>query len=81
MKNFVTTHFNRVFSGLKNSNNSLINVSHKLSYKDRTLIKILNDYGIRNKNCLDIGPGSGRWINFLKKNNQKIFMQLIYRIK
>ena len=71
MKNFVTTHFNRVFSGLKNSNNSLINVSHKLSYKDRTLIKILNDYGIRNKNCLDIGPGSGRWINFLKKKQLK----------
>jgi len=71
MKNFVTTHFNRVFSGLKNSNYSLVNDSNKLGYKDRTLIKILNDYGISNKNCLDIGPGSGRWINFLKKQKSK----------
>ena len=71
MKNFVTTHFNRVFSGLKNSNYSLVNDSNKLGYKDRTLIKILNDYGISNKNCLDIGPGSGRWINFLKQQKSK----------
>tara|TARA_B100000123_G_C25561830_1_gene354340 strand:- start:110 stop:445 length:336 start_codon:yes stop_codon:yes gene_type:complete len=71
MKNFVTTHFNRVFSGVKNSNYSLVNDSNKLGYKDRTLIKILNDYGISNKNCLDIGPGSGRWINFLKKQKSK----------
>ena len=71
MKNFVTTHFNRVFSGLKNSNYSLVNDSNNLGYKDRTLIKILNDYGISNKNCLDIGPGSGRWINFLKKQKSK----------
>ncbi len=71
MKNFVTTHFNRVFSGVKNSNYSLVNDSNNLGYKDRTLIKILNDYGISNKNCLDIGPGSGRWINFLKKQKSK----------
>ena len=71
MKNFVTTHFNRVFSGVKNSNYSLVNDSNKLGYKDRTLIKILNDHGISNKNCLDIGPGSGRWINFLKKQKSK----------
>ena len=71
MKNFVTTHFNRVFSGLKNSNYSLVNDSNNLGYKDRTLIKILNDYGISNKNCLDIGPGSGRWINFLKQQKSK----------
>lgn len=67
MKNFVTTHFNRVFSGLKKSKDSLNTVSSNLGYKDRTLIKILNDYGIEKKNCLDVGPGSGRWINFLKK--------------
>ena len=71
MKNFVTTHFNRVFSGVKNSNYSLVNDSNKLGCKDRTLIKILNDHGISNKNCLDIGPGSGRWINFLKKQKSK----------
>ena len=67
MKNFVTTHFNRVFSGLKKSKDSLNTVSSNLGYKDKTLIKILNDYGIEKKNCLDVGPGSGRWINFLKK--------------
>ncbi len=71
MKNFVTTHFNRVFSGLTDSNDSLISSSNSLGYKDRILIKILNDYGITNKDCLDIGPGSGRWINFLKKKKSK----------
>ena len=73
MKNFVTTHFNRVFSGLKNSNYSLVNTSNNLGYKDRTLIKIFNDYGVSNKNCLDVGPGSGRWINFLKKKTKNIY--------
>ena len=71
MKNFVTTHFNRVFSGLKNSNYSLVNTSNNLGYKDKTLIKIFNDYGVSNKNCLDVGPGSGRWINFLKEQKSK----------
>ena len=71
MKNFVTTHFNRVFSGLKKSNYSLVNISNNLGYKDKTLIKILNDYGVSNRNCLDVGPGSGRWINFLKNNKSK----------
>jgi len=74
MKNFVTTHFNRVFSGLNKSKDSLSNISNNLGYKDKTLIKILSDYGIKNKNCLDVGPGSGRWINFLKKEkSNKIF--------
>ena len=41
MKNFVTTHFNRVFSALNNSNHSLVNDSNNLGYKDKTLIKIL----------------------------------------
>ena len=54
MKNFVTTHFNRVFSGLKNSNYSLVNNSNNVGYKDRTLIRIFNDYGVSNKNCLDV---------------------------
>ena len=71
MKNFVTTHFNRVFSELKKSNNSLVHTSNNLGYKDRTLVKILNNYGVSNKNCLDVGPGSGRWVNFLKKKKSK----------
>ena len=49
MKNFVTTHFNRVFSGLKKSKDSLVNISNNLGYKDRTLIKIFNDYGVSKK--------------------------------
>ena len=73
MKNFVATHFDRVFSGLKKSKDSLSNVSNNLGYKDRILIKILNDFGFEKKNCLDIGPGSGRWINFLKKKTKNIF--------
>ena len=81
MKNFVTTHFNRVFSGLNKSKDSLSNISNNLGYKDRTLIKIFSDYGVSNKNCLDVGPGSGRWINFLKKKKSKKSLQLIYQTK
>ncbi len=71
MKNFVTSHFNRVFSSLERSNDSLTKTASNRGYKDKTLIKILNDYGVYKKNCLDIGPGTGRWINFLKKKKSK----------
>ena len=71
MKNFVTSHFNRVFSSLERSNDSLTKTASNRGYKDETLIKILNDYGVYKKNCLDIGPGTGRWINFLKKKKSK----------
>ena len=47
MKNFVTTHFNRVFSGLNKSKDSLSNISNNLGYKDKTLIKILSDYRVQ----------------------------------
>ena len=63
MKNFVTSHFNRVFSGLEKLTFITKTASNR-GYKDKTLIKILNDYRVYQKNCLDIGPGTGRWINF-----------------
>ena len=31
----------------------------------------IGSYYIHKKNCLDIGPGSGRWINYLKKKKSK----------
>lgn len=35
--------------------------------KDRQIMKALRRYGIAGKKCLDIGPGTARWLSFLQK--------------
>jgi len=40
-----------------------------LSTKDNTLKIILNKLNLFNKNVLDLGPGSGRWLDYIKKFN------------
>lgn len=40
----------------------------KMGRKDRKIIQCLLEYGIKEKKCLDIGPGTGRWLQFLKNN-------------
>lgn len=37
--------------------------------KDRQIIKTLTNFGIEGKKCLDIGSGSGRWLQFLKMHD------------
>jgi ubiquinone/menaquinone biosynthesis C-methylase UbiE len=34
--------------------------------RDRLIIKILENYGVNGKRCLDIGPGTGRWLKYCK---------------
>lgn len=34
--------------------------------KDRGIAKSLLDYGLNGKRCLDIGPGTGRWLGFMQ---------------
>lgn len=36
--------------------------------KDRRIVRLLSDYGIEGKRCLDVGPGIGRWLYFVKKH-------------
>ncbi|MBI5558043.1 MAG: methyltransferase domain-containing protein [Deltaproteobacteria bacterium] len=35
--------------------------------KDRRIVRTLREFGVSGKRCLDIGPGTGRWVQFLKK--------------
>lgn len=42
--------------------------SKKLSRKDKGIISCLKNYGLKGKKCLDIGPGTGRWIQFIAGN-------------
>lgn len=45
-----------------------------MSTKDNTLKIILNKLNLFNKNVLDLGPGSGRWLDYIKKfNPNKIY--------
>ena len=44
---------------------------NKLGYKDRNIIKILLRNGISKKKVLDIGPGTGRWLQFMINNGAK----------
>ncbi len=39
--------------------------------KDRIIKKLITDYNPLGKVCLDLGPGSGRWLSFLKKIGPK----------
>ena len=40
--------------------------------KDRQIISTLKEYGIKDKKCLDIGPGTGRFVQFLKSENANL---------
>jgi len=40
--------------------------------KDRQIIRTLKEHGIKDKKCLDIGPGTGRFIQFLKSENASL---------
>lgn len=42
--------------------------SKKLSRKDKGIISCLENYGLKGKKCLDIGPGTGRWVQFIAGN-------------
>lgn len=43
--------------------------SKRMGRKDKKIIQTLRNYGLHGKRCLDVGPGTGRWIQFLKKND------------
>jgi len=43
-------------------------VSGKMGRRDAQIIKTLKNFGVTGKKCLDIGPGTGRWLQFLKDN-------------
>jgi 2-polyprenyl-3-methyl-5-hydroxy-6-metoxy-1,4-benzoquinol methylase len=42
-----------------------------MGVRDKKVVAILTEYKINAKTCLDIGPGTGRWLQFLKENGAK----------
>jgi 2-polyprenyl-3-methyl-5-hydroxy-6-metoxy-1,4-benzoquinol methylase len=49
----------------RNVNAGQFNIA-KMGRKDRGIAQSLIDLDLNNKKCLDIGPGTGRWVQFLK---------------
>lgn len=43
----------------------------KMGWKDRRIVRTLTEYGINGKVCLDIGPGTGRWVQFLRQQGAR----------
>mgnify|MGYP003970771463 CR=1 FL=1 len=65
-KTFTEEMFDKTFASKENIKYSFD--LKKLGKRDQKIVKTLNSFGIDGKRCLDIGPGTGRWLQFLKKN-------------
>lgn len=39
----------------------------RMGSKDRAIVAFLDDLGVKGRRCLDAGPGTGRWVTFLRK--------------
>ena len=59
--------FDKIYNAKKNIEYSFN--PKALSKKDRKIISTLNQFGISGNKCLDIGIGTGRWLQFLKANS------------
>ena len=58
--------FDALFAGKANINYDFD--IRTMGVKDRKIVKLLFEYGVKGKKCLDIGPGTGRWLQFMQKN-------------
>lgn len=65
-KNMVERQFDNLFSE-KPDIQYEFNLK-QMGRKDRKISQCLLRYGIKGKKCLDIGPGTGRWLQFLRDN-------------
>jgi len=64
----VEDHFDKTFAEKPDQNYAQIDfTSRALGPKDRVIVQSLLKYGITNKKCLDVGPGTGRWLTFLQQ--------------
>ena len=43
-------------------------ITKKTGYRDKKIMSLLKDFGVDGKNCLDVCPGTGRWLTYLKSN-------------
>jgi len=67
IKTFVETHFDTVFSEKPDIEYEFD--IRRMSWKGRMIIRSLLKHGIKGKKCLDVGPGTGRCLQFLKRNH------------
>ncbi len=63
--NITEKHFDRVFLK-KGQIDYQLDIS-KIGPKDRKIVQLLKYHGVKNKKCLDLGPGTGRWLMFLRQ--------------
>lgn len=66
-KTFTEETFDIAFRSKKTENYSF--EVKKLNRRDKQIVKNLTSFKIEGKRCLDIGPGTGRWLKFLKEKN------------
>jgi len=67
--NIVEAHFDKVI-GAKERQNYTYDPKTK-STKDRRISQLLLQNGLSERACLDIGPGTGRWLTFMKQNGAR----------
>gem|GEM_PF-1940602 len=58
--------FDKIFREKEHINYS--KVTGKMGWRDKKVVKHLLEHGVKDKYCLDVGPGTGRWLQFLKDN-------------
>jgi len=69
VKTFTEGEFDRIFN-----EKDIIKYefdSNKMGRRDQKIVKELNAFKINGKKCLDIGPGTGRWLQFFKHSGAK----------
>jgi len=62
-------HFDKIFSE-KTEIEYQLHI-RKMGPKDKQIVDLLKRHGVNGKNCLDVGPGTGRWIKFLRQMGAK----------
>lgn len=62
----IAAHFDRVYSAKPKVKYSFD--IRKMGSKDRKIVQNLLDHGVAGERCLDVGPGTGRWLTFMKEN-------------
>ena len=61
----VEDHFDGIFRGKKRIEYDVD--LQRAGLKDRKIARFLQECGVRGSRCLDVGPGTGRWLTFLKQ--------------
>lgn len=66
-KTYTESAFDQLFENKNKIEYNFDVKSEKFSRRDRKIIEYLTTFGIRDSKCLDICPGTGRWLNFFKQ--------------